>query len=229
MTEHNLQLVYEELLKDYFPKRRHKIEVSFSGSKALRHTIALEGGMIRFSIAGTLRNAPHEVLKILGLILLARLFRYKVDYKIRRIYNAWVQENVLAQRQRLVRAPSKRYTAKGDYFDLEDVFTRINHLYFGGELPKPVLGWSLKKAYTRLGFYCAERNLLVISRIFDSRKTPPNVLEYLMYHEMLHIRFPVKTINGRRQIHGKEFRKIEQTFPEFKKIQNWIKKKRHRL
>ena len=77
--------------------------------------------------------------------------------------------------------------------------------------------------------YALERNLLVISSIFDSARTKVEVLKFLMYHEMLHIYLPAKKVNGRRRIHPSEFKELERRFPDFEKIQKWIKKKRHRL
>lgn len=229
MTEQNLQNLYADLMQDYFPRKSYKIETTFYNSKSIRHTIALERKIITIRIAESMRNAPQEVLKILGLILLAKIFRYKVDIKLRRIYNAYVQEHILPNHQPVERAPSSRYTSRGKYFDLEEIFDKLNDLYFDGRLLKPVLGWSLKKAYTRLGFYAAEKNLLVISRIFDSRKTPDEVLEYMMYHEMLHIHFPVEMLNGRRRVHSKAFREMEKAFPGYCQIQSWITKYRRRL
>jgi len=54
-------------------------------------------------------------------------------------------------------------------------------------------------------------------------------LEFLMYHEMLHIVFPTERINGRRRIHPPVFKGAERRFPEYQKIQHWIQRKRHRL
>jgi len=228
-AEQDLQTLYEGLLRDYFPRRSYTIKVLFYNSKSIRHTIALERKLITIKIAEAMHGAPQDVLQILGLILLAKLFRYKVDIKLRRHYNDYVREHILPNRETNKRAPSAQYTPKGRYFDLEEIFARLNAHYFGGKLPKPVLGWSLKKAYVRLGFYEADKNLLVISRIFDSRKAPQEAVNYLMYHEMLHIHFPVKTVNGRRRIHGRDFREMESAFPNYEEIQKWIQKNRTRL
>lgn len=105
----------------------------------------------------------------------------------------------------------------------------MNQAYFGGELARPILGWSLRKAYRRLGFYNKEKNLLVISRIFDSKKVPRKVVEYLMYHEMLHIAIPTVHNNGRRTIHGRSFREKERQFPQYEFVQKWLSKNLRKL
>ena len=229
MTDQNLQDIYLNLLREYFPRRRYELQAVFYNSKAVRHTITLEHNTIKIRIAEALRPAPIEILRILGLIMLAKIFRFKVDSRIRRYYNQYVRQEILPQLPAKTRAPSARYTPAGRYYNLDEFFESLNHKYFSGKLSKPVIGWSLKKAYTRLGFYAAEKNLLVISKIFDSSKVPEEVVEYMMYHEMLHIYFPAITKNGRRTIHSREFKKMEQAFPEYERIQKWIQYKRHKL
>ena len=64
---------------------------------------------------------------------------------------------------------------------------------------------------------------MVISKIFDSRHVPENIIKYLLYHEMLHIAVPVQFESGRRKIHSPEFKRKERLFPEYVQIQNWIK------
>jgi predicted metal-dependent hydrolase len=93
----------------------------------------------------------------------------------------------------------------------------------------PTLGWSRKKSYWRLGFYDQDRNLLVISRVFDQRGIPEEIVRYLVYHEMLHIHFPSERKNGRRIIHSPEFRRIEKIFPAYQDIQNWLKSNLRKL
>ena len=109
------------------------------------------------------------------------------------------------------------------------MFDEVNDQYFESAIKQPIIGWSLKKSYVRLGFYSNEKNLLVISRIFDSKKVPEAIVYFMMYHEMLHIYFPTTSKNGRRSIHPPEFKKMEKKFPQFEEIQRWIKKNRHKL
>ena len=114
-------------------------------------------------------------------------------------------------------------------YNLEFIFEDINRTYFKNQLKKPILGWSLNKSYMRLGFYAEDKNLLVISRIFDLSRVPEKVVEYMMYHEMLHIAIPTIVINGRRKVHPPELKKMDRIFPDYDEIQKWIKKNRQRL
>jgi len=229
MTDGALQLLFSDLLDTIDHKKKFQVTAVFYQTKSIRHTIQLKHKHIRIKIAHSFREAPEHIIKILGLILYSKLFRFKIDTQTRRTYRQYVDDTVLPNHITPARKPSKNYRAQGNYYNLDHIFDVINQFYFQSQLKKPFLGWSLHKSYTRLGFYAEDKNLLVISRIFDSPRVPGNVVEYMMYHEMLHIAMPSKTLNGRRRIHPPEFKKMDKAFPDYDEIQKWIKKNRIRL
>ncbi len=229
MNDTQLQRLMTEQYQFNFPTKKYKLKAEFYSTKSLRHTISLRSGQILIRISELFRSVPEEILALLGVILLAKIFRYRVERDISSKYREYVREHVLPQHPLNERRPSPKYTAAGKYYDLNEIFDSINLRFFNNKIQKPILGWSLNKSYGRLGFYSDTRNLLVISRIFDSRKAPLQVVEYLMYHEMLHIYLPARLVNGRKLVHTADFRKLEMQFPDFDKIQKWIKIKRYRL
>ncbi len=231
MTESDLNVILRDVLINDFPKRsKNRLFARFKKTKTLSHSIRLRDGVLTLNISEAFVEAPRQIIQILGIILLSKVFHCKIDNDIRRIYKQYIRENHFDDYHAVrTRPPSPAYTAKGKYYDLDDIFYKLNRRFFNDKLSKPLIGWSLNDSYRRLGFYSSEKNLLVISRIFDSRKTPLNVIEYLMYHEMLHIYLPVVTVNGRRRVHTVEFRKLERSFPEYEKVETWIRKKRHKL
>jgi hypothetical protein len=50
------------------------------------------------------------------------------------------------------------------------------------------------------------------------------VLAYVMYHEMLHLKFPVKMNGTRRCVHSAEFRAEERRFPLWKEAEAALKR-----
>ena len=70
--------------------------------------------------------------------------------------------------------------------------TRLNTRFFGGLLGRPELTWSEHNAKRSLGHYDAAHNTIVVSRVFDRPSSPRYAIEYLLYHEMLHLKHPVK-------------------------------------
>jgi len=189
----------------------------------------MRAGIIQIKIAESFRSVPQDILEILGLILISKLFRYQINRKLRAAYREYVNHHILPQHREYERKPSRRYNANGQYYNLEEIFDGLNKRYFNIQLNKPLLGWSLNKSYSRLGFYSPLKKLLVISRIFDAKKVPLQVVEYLVYHEMLHIYIPPITVNGRRRLHTPEFRRLEKSFPNYEKMQKWIHKYRKKM
>ncbi len=48
-------------------------------------------------------------------------------------------------------------------------------------------------------------------------------IEYLLFHEMLHLKHPVQMRNGRRCVHSREFQRKEKMFPEMEKVKEYLK------
>jgi predicted metal-dependent hydrolase len=75
-----------------------------------------------------------------------------------------------------------------------------------------------------LGHFDPSHNAIVISRIFDRGDVPALALEYVMFHEMLHLRFPVDHGGAKRRVHTKDFREAEKQFPRLKEAKEMLKK-----
>jgi predicted metal-dependent hydrolase len=74
-----------------------------------------------------------------------------------------------------------------------------------------------------LGHYDPAHNTIMVSRVFDRKGTPRYAIEYLMYHEMLHLKHPVKQKNGRRCVHSAAFQAEEKLFPELERAKGYLK------
>jgi predicted metal-dependent hydrolase len=231
VRELDLNYIVQDILRKNFPKFSEiEVRAQFYRSRSLSHTIRWETDVFFVKISDAFENAPVRILEIIGIILFSKIFRYKIDREIRRVYKQYIYEHI--DKKYLTaktRKPSANYTAVGRVYNLDEIFDEINVRFFNKVLKKPILGWSLNDSYRRLGFYSSDKKLLVISRIFDSKKVPRNVVEYLMYHEMLHIYIPPVAVNGRRRVHTSEFRELEYSFPDYEKINKWILKKRNKL
>ena len=228
MPDSQLEEIFATIQRDYFNKKYKKIEVRFHKFRSLKHTIEWTPWRIRIRVNEHFRYAPTRIIELLAIILLAKVYRIKVEREIRSKYNSYVEilkESLPVKNHNRLDA----YKSEGHVFNLVEIFNQMNDRYFGNTLQMPTLGWSRKNSYWRLGFYDQERNLLVISRVFDQRGVPEEIVRYLVYHEMLHIHFPTERKNGRRIIHSPEFRRVEKQFPAYKDIQNWLKSNLRKL
>ncbi len=215
----------EEVKQTFQEARAFQVRVSFYSYRGLKHTIRLREGVIRIRLSDLMRIAPREVYRALFVILLAKLFRYRIDAGWRRAYADYAATLEQPPVPSAVSpADLTRYKSTGRYFDLDPLFDALNRDFFGGTLPKPHLGWSQNNSTTRLGFYDADRKLIVVSRNLDGRRVPAYVVRYILFHEMLHVAIPVERVNGRRRIHPPHFKRREEAYPDYDRARLWLKK-----
>ena len=120
---------------------------------------------------------------------------------------------------------SKRFFGpEGRFYHLEEVFDSLNVRFFGGLLGRPELTWSEHHAKRSLGHYDAAHNTIVVSRVFDRPSSPRYAIEYLLYHEMLHLKHPVRMRGLRRCVHSREFKAEEALFPQLAEALAFIKR-----
>lgn len=113
---------------------------------------------------------------------------------------------------------------QGKFYNLDELFDRVNHEYFAASLAKPRLAWTRINTYRKLGHYESARNRVVISSTLDDAKVPKFVVEFVLYHELLHKYHGAKWVHGRRMVHTKEFRTSESQFKSYNEALRWLEK-----
>ncbi len=104
---------------------------------------------------------------------------------------------------------------------LELSFNRVNEKYFSNQIEKPNLRWG-SASVRKLGSYDYQSDEISISTIFKNR---PYLLDYVMYHEMLHKKHKFyQTKTGRLYHHTSKFKKDEKAFENSKEIEKNITK-----
>ncbi|MGH9667266.1 MAG: SprT-like domain-containing protein, partial [Bryobacteraceae bacterium] len=101
---------------------------------------------------------------------------------------------------------------QGQHHDLEKLFEELNFRYFHGLMARPLLGWSRQASRVNLGHYDPSHNAIILSRALDRPQTPKLAIDYVLFHEMLHLRFPVEHRGARRCVHTPDFREAEKQF-----------------
>jgi hypothetical protein len=202
------------------------VHVRFRRFTSLNTTVRLREGAIYASLSDLLEGAPEPVLHAIAHILLAKLYRKPVNAAHNLRYKRFSLSAAVMRQTELIRHArgSKRYFGpEGRYFQLEEIFDSLNMRFFGGLLGRPDLTWSEHHAKRSLGHYDAAHNTIVVSRVFDRPSSPRYALEYLLYHEMLHLKHPVRTRGLRRCIHSAEFKADEAQFPQLAEALAFIK------
>ena len=202
-------------------------EVEFRAFAGLRSTIHLRDGHARVLISDVLEQAPPLVLEALAEILLAQLFRRRASREARECYLAHVFKPAVRRRidgARRRRGFKRLLAPEGRFYDLGRIFGELNRRYFQSRLCGIRVGWTARRSRTILGHYDSAHRTISISRWLDSQQAPPFLVEYLVYHEMLHARFPVRRQGHRRVIHSPEFRAAEKQFPKYEQAIRHLKR-----
>jgi hypothetical protein len=200
---------------EYFP---------FAG---LNHTAQFRENHLKVRVSDLFMDAPRSVIHALALILLAKLYRRKLNVAVHEIYRGYILSADIQERARTARRARGRIQPgkgpSGRYVNLEVCFDRLNGTYFGGNLSKPHITWSERRSRRTLGRYDATRHCIYISRVFDNPGVPPFVVDYVMFHEMLHVKHQSCIRGCRILVHTPEFRADEKSFSEYQNARQWLK------
>lgn len=183
----------------------------------LTHTIRLKEDTAHVRLSDVLRNAPRSVVEAAAAILLGRLYRRQPPREMLDAYREFSYDG--ATRRRVLKFRKKRarraeHRPSGTHHDLAQLFGLLNERYFGGTLSVPLLAWSSRDWSAQLGCYDPALNQIVLNRRLDDEAIPEYVVAYVLYHEMLHQKHPMKFARCRRESHGPDFRREEKIFAE---------------
>ena len=196
------------------------LEVKLRRFTSLNTTIRLrrdqEGeGRLVVRLSDLLEDAPESVHQAIAHILLAKLYRKPVAPMHADRYRRYARSEAVSRQAEWMRQMRGRKvitSPQGKVYDLNEVFESVNRRFFHGLMGRPILTWSAHVAKRMLGHYDAAHNTIVVSRVFDRPGTPRYAIEYLLYHEMLHLKHPIKVRAGRRCVHSREFQAEERLF-----------------
>jgi hypothetical protein len=203
------------------------LSVEFFAFASVNNTIRLRKGKLLVRLSDLLEGAPDPVLRAIAHILLAKMYRQPIERAHAARYRKYVLSHEIRNKAHLVRQVRGRKriaSAKGRVYDLDGVFEDLNVRFFGGMMARPCMSWSLGRARNLLGHYDPAHNAIVVSRIFDHAAVPRYAVEYIVYHEMLHLRHPVKLNGSRRCVHSAEFRAEEKVFPQLEAAQRFLRR-----
>jgi hypothetical protein len=203
------------------------VVLRFRRYTSLNTRIRLREGAIQVSLSDLLEGAPESVIRAIAHILLAKLYKKTIDAAHELRYKRFAYSAAVTRQTELIRGArgSKRFFGpEGRFFHLEEIFDSLNLRFFGGLLGRPELTWSESVAKRSLGHYDAAHNTIVVSRVFDRPSSPRYAIEYLLYHEMLHLKHPVKLRGLRRCVHSREFKAEERLFPQLNEAQAFLKR-----
>jgi hypothetical protein len=203
------------------------ISVDFCEFANANSFIRLEAGKISVRVSDVLRAAPAPILEALAYILVCKLYRRQVPRAFSHRYRLYMNRRDIRQSLQALRKERgrKQVTAPaGDFYDLVELFEHINLHYFNGLMARPDLRWSARPSRTTLGHYDPSHHMIVLSKALDQPHVARLAVEYVMFHEMLHLRYPVEHRGARRCVHTPEFKQAEKQFIGLKEAKEHLKR-----
>ena len=222
-----VMLLFEGAYRELRPRAPvPEMRIEFFSFANVNNTIRLREGKLLVRLSDLLEGAPEGVLRAIAHILLAKMYRRPVDREQSARYRRYVLSHHMARKAHLVRQMRGRkriVSPRGHAYDLEAIFDDLNLRFFFGLLVRPQMTWSAGRARNRLGHFDPAHNAIVVSRVFDHPRVPQYVLEYIVYHEMLHLKHPIKLRGSRRCVHSAEFQAEERRFERFEDARKFLK------
>lgn len=151
------------------------------------------------------------------------------DYAGRGKTSAGVEiDDYIAAQQRRIRAmPAKPslLEARGECFDLHELYVQVNQAHFDGTVVARI-GWGRntskrRRKSIRLGVYDHKAREIRIHPALDRPDVPRFFVEFIVFHEMLHQLFPSARDTGRHVHHPRAFRERERAFPKYAAAMAW--------
>jgi len=223
----SIEQIYERVFRTIRPRTPvPSVAVRFKKYANANSRIRLSQGEMSVDISDLLEHAPAPVQEALASILIAKLFKRQPEgdwmARYRRYLNRADMRKRLTELKKLRGRKSYRDPC-GHVYDLCNLFEEINQEYFGALMARPDLGWSLKISRTMLGHYDPCHHVIVLSSILDSAAAPPLAVKYVMFHEMLHLRYPTEHRGIRRCVHTPDFKRAERKFAEYKSAKQQLR------
>lgn len=190
---------------------------------ALYHVASLFRGRtgragIQVTASQMLVGAPEEVLE--ALVLAGAGATGPFTQRLR-AYTATEDAAEVALELELASVPAPQ-VVRGRHHDLAAIFDRVNGRCFAGRLTPPKLTWSRAHTARKLGHYQQLTDTVMLSTTLDDPRVPDFVVDFVMYHELLHRVLGAKVSKGRHLAHGAEFRRAERAFPGYEQAQAYL-------
>ncbi len=222
-----VEQVYARVFRSLRPKTPlPRIAVNFRPYANANSRIRLQNGELTVDLCDLLEHAPAAVQEALASILVCKLFGQSPAAGTLARYRGYLNRADVRQslhRLRQERGRKILLDPMGKFYDLRQIFENLNLKYFHGLMARPRLGWGPRASRTTLGHYDPSHHAIVLTSLFDCAGAPELAVNYVMFHEMLHLKFPTLNRKTRCCVHTPEFKTAEREFENFKEAKRVLR------
>jgi hypothetical protein len=178
-------------------------------------------GEIHYRVHHMFLEAPSDVVRALAAFAGPRRGAAARRREAGTRIDAFVRHN----RARIAVPRADRLLTRGRIHDLQSIFDRVNAEHFGGTIEARI-GWGSvrlgrRRRTVKTGVYVQDARIIRIHPTLDRREVPEFYVATVVFHEMLHQAVPAREVNGRRIVHGAEFRRRERAYPDYARARAW--------
>jgi hypothetical protein len=205
------------------------VDAEYAKYSSLKATAKIEGGTLKVRVSDGFQAASREELYGLALHLCGSLFNRKPPREAESYLRFISSKRAAELNHSLTRRSGRKKANKvvGKNYDLSKVVERLlkdyREVFEGVKIPE--FTWSSRRGRRVLGWHDDAWNRVTVNKALDSKRVPPHVLDYVVYHEMLHAKHEVKYGAKRRTIHTRAFKEDEKKFFLLKEAEEWIQTK----
>jgi hypothetical protein len=212
-----------EAQRPKFPARLRSsaIEVRYYNLPGLYRSQVIDGHL-RLVVNEAFIGAPQVVMENMLWAVLLPKQRQKGPLAAVRQYADSQTFSDLAQKinREFLEAEDER--SQGRFHNLIDAFQRVNRQYFRNQMAAPRLVWGQRLSRRKLGHYQPATDTIQVSRTLDNPDVPSFVLDFIIYHELLHKHYGTQVSGGRRYSHTPDFKLAERRFMRFDEAQDFL-------
>ncbi len=204
----------DQAFLELFPEKKQLpiIFISYSGKfNGFNANVSKRFNIIKFNLSKQWKFISPEIKKGLIQELLTKLYKKKQRTLNMDLYDSFIKN------MSDYAIPTKTHPI------LENSFNRVNKNFFDCTIEQPNL--KIGKGINRLGSFDYGTNTISISKILIENQ---ELLDYVMFHELLHKVHKFKVANTKHIHHSRAFKKDEKSYPNAalleKKLDNLIRK-----
>jgi hypothetical protein len=199
------------------------VEASYYPFKEFKTTWQRTGPEASFKVTDYLQGASGEVIQDFAGCLFTRIQRQRREIYTPRVRDFLRSDEFVRMNQEkyLRRSRNLTFSSFGGVYDLEVLLNSLRRKGLVEDGECAFLSWTDRPNRFRMGYCSVLMRVVAISSALDRKEVPDYAAEYVLYHEMLHLKMGTDSL---RSYHDADFKREERRYPRWREAENWLKK-----
>jgi hypothetical protein len=196
----------------------HQLQLKINDNRSTMLSVRWEPSCTKVSLHHMFLSAPKNVISALAGSIA------KGQTAVAPQVKAFIQESLLTLD---LSNKLKGLVHKGNFYNLKTFYDDLNAEYFNGDLDLNITWFGRHEQKNRsqvtFGLFQDALRLIKIHRLMDTPTFPDYVVNFVIYHEMLHyVCPPFVDEGGTNRIHNEDFKNREMQFKDYRRAKTWV-------